>query len=122
LNRYFPYSARIEKRKVRCFVLKRISDEDKLLTRNKNAALINDKNRIRVQNFPVSSFVSLLSNMYKEITIPIVDGTGYKKNIDISFTRAFSDIDHLNVNLKEYGLELVEETRDIKMLVIADKN
>lgn len=121
LNRYFPYSARIEKRKVRCFVLKRISDEDKLLTHNKNAALMDDKNRIRIQNFPVSSFVSVLSDMYKEITIPIVDGTGYKNNIDISFTREFSGIHDLIKNLREYGLDLVEETRDINMLVIRNK-
>jgi thiol-disulfide isomerase/thioredoxin len=122
LNRYFPYSARIEKRKVRCFVLKRISDEDKLLTHSKNAGLMIDKNRIRIQNFPVSSFVSVLSNSYKEIIIPIVDGTGYKKNIDITITQKISDINHLNKNLKEYGLKLIEETRYIKMLVIADKN
>jgi len=121
LNRYFPYSARIEKRKVRCFVLKRISDDDKLLTHSKNAAFVDDKNRTRMQNFPVSSFVSVLSNMYKEITIPIVDGTGYKKNIDISFARKFSGIHDLIKNLREYGLDLVEETRDISMLVIRNK-
>lgn len=122
LNRYFPYLARIEKRKVRCFVVSRISDEDKLLTHNKKAALTIDKNKIRIENFPVSSFVSVLSKSYKEITVPIVDGTGYKKNIDITIMQNISDIEHLNKNLKEYGLELIEETRDIDMLVITDIN
>lgn len=122
LNRYFPYSARIAKRKVRCFVVKKITKKDKIISQEERPGLIINEKKLKVQNMPMSSFVSLLSNIIKNISIPIVDGTGYKKNIDITLTGKFSDIDHLNKNLKEYGLELVEKTRDINMLVITDKN
>jgi thiol-disulfide isomerase/thioredoxin len=121
LNRFFPYSARIEKRKVRCFVLKRIPGQDKIVTHHQKAALITNENNISVQNFSTSSFVSLLSDIIKEIPIPIVDGTGYNKNIDITVTRKFSDIHGLVKNLRKYDLDLVGEVRDIDMLVISDK-
>lgn len=122
LNRYFPYVARVVKRKERCFVVKKISKKDKIMNQGKKPGLIMTEKKLKVQNMPMSSFVSLLSNIDKNISIPIVDGTGYKKNIDLTLTGNFSDIDDINKNLKEYGLELVEETRDIKMLVITDKN
>lgn len=121
LNRFFPYSARIEKRKIRCFVLKRISDQDKILSHNQKTTLIIDENNVRVQNFPVNSFVNILSNITKVITIPIVNGTSYQKNIDILITRKFSNINDLNKNLRKYNLTLVEELRDIAMLVISNK-
>ena len=121
LNRFFPFNASIERRKVRCFVLKKISKGNKIISHGGKFNFTIDKNYLKVQNCPVSSFVSLLANMNKNISIPIIDGTNYTKNIDITVIRKFSNTQDFSKNLKKYGLELVEEVREINMLVISDK-
>lgn len=122
LNRFFPYTAKIEKLTIGCLVLKNISDKNLLKCTGGKPLLNYDTGFIKMKNFSIGAFVSLLSELNKNITMPIVNGTDYKGNIDIEISWKSSDLSELNKSLEPYNYEIIEEEREIDMLVIRDKD
>ena len=123
LNKYFPYVERVETRKVRCLILKRISENDLIQTKGKKEEGTNINDHLKIRNQPLkSSLLKSLTYANSSLTTPILDETNYRGNIDIDINAKLTDILHVRKKLQKFGLDLVEGDREIKMLVISDKN
>lgn len=131
LDRYFHYHSKFENRKVKCLILKRISKKDTALTKGGQAKQeINfgrNGARLNIQNTPISYLVlrirTVISN--KDAFMPFFDETQYKGNIDINIPWS-DDIRDISIpvlrkSLRKYGLDLVEEYKILRMLVISDQ-
>lgn len=124
LNKYLPFEAVIEKRKVRCLVLRNISNENMVKTKRPDLPSFihyNDDQTVHIQNMPIASLVLQLIYWNTDIRTPIVNGTTISGNIDITIHSRFNDIKSLNKELQYYGLTLLEEQKEINMIVIKDK-
>jgi thiol-disulfide isomerase/thioredoxin len=132
LDNYFHYQSQMERRRVRCLALKRISTGDKLKTTAQNTMYeysVNTKGSFLVlKNQPMELLFSRLESLLylHDPFMPFFDETNYRQNIDI--TLPWSDnldevsYDEVRKTLNKYGLDLVEEYKDLEMLVITDSN
>lgn len=122
LNRYSGYFGRIEKRKVKCFILIRISNEDKIATKGgeKEYRLHNNLEEKYISNITMDRFVSGLDGM-KSIALPVVDETGYAGRIDIDLPVDLNNVNAIREALQKYGLDLTEAERELEMFVLSQK-
>ena len=119
LSRFADYKTIIEKRKVKCLVLKRTSTVDKLKTKGSEMSFLFSLSKTNLQNTSLYALVNSL-NAVPTISLPIVDETGYPNNIDLTMG-AISDLNSIRKELLRYDLELVEAERELDMLVISEK-
>lgn len=133
LSRYFKLKASVERRKIRGWVLQRISSLNKLKTRGGvsvnnfyYADIGSSKNdSIRfLKNVPYSSFSQIFEN-YIEFNFgqPFFDKTMLTGNIDIEFLGSvIDDLDYaaLRKELRKYGLDLVETDVATEVLVLRE--
>lgn len=119
LSQFTDYSADIEKRKVKCLVLKRTSTVDKLKTKSTTTRFSFSVSKTDLQNTSVYALVNNL-NALPFIPYPIVDQTGYKTNIDLKMGK-IEDLNALRKELLLYDVDLVEEEQELDMLIIKDK-
>ena len=119
LSRFADYKTTIEKRKVKCLVLKRTSSVDKLKTKGSEMSFLFSLSKTNLQNTSLYALVNSL-NAVPTISLPIVDETGYPNNIDLTMG-AISDLNSIRKELLRYDLELVEAERELDMLVISEK-
>ena len=120
LNTYSDYTGSIERRSVRCLVLKTIGKSANL--KSKGEASINTLffgHPAVLRNLPISLFVARL-NDENTINMPVVDETNYRGNVDMNFTGA-TDISTLNRELQKYNLKLIDTERNINMFILRDK-
>lgn len=132
LDRYFHYQNKFENRKIKCLALKRVSNEDKILTHgleSKQELLFDsDGTRLNIQNQPMSYLFARIESVifYKDSFMPFFDETNYQANIDINLPWDGNieniSIPELRKGLRKYGLDLVEEYKILRMLVISDQN
>lgn len=132
LNQYFKVSlnltARIERRKVRCLVLKRSSLIDKVIGNGEQLASIysaekTERFTLNVANKPYLYFIMpLVTQHLANVSVPIVDETGFdlKKIVNIQLRGKLSDWKILNVLLEKYDLSFEEAVREIDMVIISD--
>lgn len=120
--RLFGLQGSLEERKVRCLVLMKVGKEDRLKT--KGGTILNEcvdsvecKTRL-FRNVSISLLVNLIRFNLRELDLPFIDGTGYIDNIDITINNYFKNMDELKHALKKYGLDIVEEERNVEMLII----
>jgi thiol-disulfide isomerase/thioredoxin len=130
LDNYFHYQSRIETRRIKYLALKRISTGDKLKTTTKytvNEFSVNAKGSFLVlKNQSMELLFSRMESLVylQDPFMPFFDETGYKQNIDI--TLPWSDnldevsYDEVRKTLNRYGLGIVEEYKDLEILVISD--
>lgn len=134
LSRYFSLKAQIKKQSVKCFVLIRTNEQDKLKTKGKNAAVtffradsqteINTTYRV-LYNKPFSIFSGMLGNWIEnKYRIPFIDQTNYIGLIDIKMKGEV--IDELNIpdlkkELSRYHLDLIEKYVMLDVLILSDK-
>ena len=119
LSRFADYKTTIEKRKVKCLVLKRTSTVDKLKTKGSEMTFLFSLSKTNLQNTSLYALVNSL-NAVPTISLPIVDETGYPNNIDLTMG-AISDLNSIRKELMRYDLDLVEAERVLDMLVISEK-
>lgn len=119
LSRFADYKTIIEKRKVKCLVLKRTSSVDKLKTKGSEMSFLFSLSKTNLQNTSLYALVNSL-NAVPTISLPIVDETGYPNNIDLTMG-AISDLNSIRKELMRYDLDLVEAERVLDMLVISEK-
>jgi thiol-disulfide isomerase/thioredoxin len=110
LSRFADYKTIIEKRKVKCLVLKRTSTVDKLKTKGSEMTFLFSLSKTNLQNTSLYALVNSL-NAVPTISLPIVDETGYPNNIDLKMG-AISDLNSIRKELLRYDLDLVEAERD----------
>jgi len=122
LTRLFPqYRASIEKRNVKCLVLVRTSDVDRIKTSGKPVDFSFDFMGASMTNCSISLLMSHLNGTRLQLLdTPVIDGTGYSGKIDIRLQGNLSDVKTLRKALHAYDLDLVTRFMDIDMLVIRD--
>ena len=69
----------------------------------------------------MATFVTSIAYNNQNLTTPVVDATAYKGNIDIDLKTSLNNLEQLEKDLENYGVELKTEDRNINMLVIRDK-
>jgi len=119
--RFFNYDISIEKRKKLCWVLVRTSNVDKLksagfVKRKTNPAL----DSIILNHSTLDVFVASLNNM-NNLPMPFINETGYTGNVNLQLGAWYTEVDKLRSELHRYDLDLIQEEREIDMLVIRDK-
>lgn len=119
LNQFIDYTATIEKKRVKCLVLKTTSSKDQLTTKGGEQNYVLTEKQTLLKNTPMFTFVSGLSGL-PFITLPVVDETGYHRNIDLKM-QATPNIAALKKELARYDMVLEETERSINMLIIRDK-
>lgn len=128
LQDYFKnINANIERRKIKCLVLRRTSQRDKLKTRYPNKPIKHDTSGalLALQNGRYSYVVTKLQyynlTIHQNKALPIFDETGFPKNypIDIEL-KNLKDITGLKDQLKRYDLSLEETEREKEVLVLKD--
>jgi hypothetical protein len=131
LQRYFGVEAFVEKRKIPCMVLVKNGTMDRLKTRGgkpENKLQLNDVHQ------PIDDSLRYLKNIaFKELSmslkawveyatkLPYTDETGYEGNIDIAINGNVYDsfnAEALGMELKRYGLDLIEKDKWVEVLVI----
>ena len=136
LERYFDAKGIIEKRKIKCMVLVRTSDDDKIKSKggkfNISHTKTTDGDSVVYQNAPFEYFTWNLKNWFSGngFPEPFIDGTGYKGNIDMRYinTDFNGDEGHsINVEgfrkiLNRFGLDLKEEDYVTDVLVIKEND
>ena len=120
--RLFPqYRASVEKRNVKCLVLERTSDVDKIKTSGRPVNFSFDFMGASMTNCSIALLISHLNGtLLQHLDIPVIDQTGYKGKIDIRLRGNLSDVETLRKALHAYDLDLVTRFMDIDMLVIRD--
>lgn len=130
LSRYFNVEARIEKRKVMCYVLVRTSKLDKIKSKGPHTNRLHNGMSIdslwHMHDISTRTFVEYLSEIFYNYGLkePLIDGTNYKGNIDIGVSKALAKPlipSNMNRYLKSYDLKIIKEVRIIDALVIRRK-
>jgi len=134
LARYFDLEAKIEKRRVKSFILKRKGRKTMLKSKGgspKDNMVLSDKyisqpDSIRVyHNKSYEGFSRQMAYMLeKKWKQPFVDSTNYNGNIDIEISSATldsMDMDSLNTELEKYGLVLIEKSVLMDVLVVRER-
>jgi thiol-disulfide isomerase/thioredoxin len=121
-GRFFSqYKAGMEKRNTTCLVLKKTGADDKIKTKGSKSLSFSQYGQFVLQNKKLLLLVAELNFKFLQNSpFPVVDGTGYNEPVDLELNANLSDVADLNKALKPYGLALVEEEREIEMLVIAN--
>jgi thiol-disulfide isomerase/thioredoxin len=129
LQRNFNVKGSIEKRMVRCLVLVKTKACNKLKSKGGKPAsnfwIKTDDSMHFIKNKPFKYLVNILnlSAKTKGLSTPFINGTTYTGNIDIKMsTNAIDDfnINALKKDLKNYGLDLVEQTRLLNVLILKE--
>lgn len=136
LDRLFHLKSGLETRKVKCLILKRISSSEKFHTHGgvSNFKTFNDSDGTRVldlTNYSMQNLDALIigysgipSTKYLLPPMPFFDETNYKGNVDIKLPDVSDgsySIPNLRRYLQKYGLDVVEEYRNVNnVLVIRD--
>ncbi|OFY40703.1 MAG: hypothetical protein A2X18_11635 [Bacteroidetes bacterium GWF2_40_14] len=126
LNRFFGtiynIQANVERRKVKCWVLRKKGLIENLVSKSDSSGIINsDSNQVIYRKQPFQNFYNTVASMYSKETAPIIDSTGITSDVDISFQAKEKDILKFKSFLNQYGLDLKQELCEIDMLVIKQK-
>jgi len=128
LERMFDFHASIEKRKVRCLVLKSSRDTAKATTKGGKTATIAPKNKgdslIVFRNMPIRNAVYILNRYTRPKGYLIVDQTGISLNVDIAIKADIIDvldIAQLKKDLFSYGILVEEGYCEEDVLVVSER-
>ena len=119
LNRYGPYTVKIETRPVKSLVLIRTSAIDKLSTKGGAYRCSFPRTPSILQNAPIKDMVNML-NGDGGIDLPMIDETGYTGKVDIKLSGVKS-LQQLRKELAVYDLDIVETVKALRMMVVKDK-
>jgi peroxiredoxin len=124
LCRFFNVQAKIEKRKIPCYVLTENGSKHKNLDQPlESSRVFREGSFIHYRNVTLprvwQSFSSLFNG--QKIEKPLIDGTTYKGKVDFKFPQSFYQsfsVEGLNAYLSPYGLKIIEQPRLVNVLVI----
>jgi thiol-disulfide isomerase/thioredoxin len=120
MNRYTPYKAEFEKRKILCWVLERTGNADLIHTKGgEYTDALSDTANSRLNNAPLLNLCIYLNKISGNAVI--LDRTGYTSNIDLRFKRGITDMAAIKKSLRLYGLKLYSAYKKVDMLIIKDK-
>lgn len=119
INENSNYVASIEKKPVKCLVLRKTSGIDKIASKGGEPIGNVLKSPYMLRNVSLDFLLSSLAT--NDITtLPVIDETGYLGKVDLKFS-SFQDLKSIQKELSAYDLELVEIAKELPMLVVKDK-
>ena len=131
LDRHFKLESRVEKKKMKCLVLKKVDSLKYFLPEMEQAGYLNESTMsgimLAFRNVRIGELVNYIKNNIsaKDKTIPFFNETNYTGSINMLFqiekSSSSNGIVFLQQELTKYGLSLNYEFRDIEILVIKDK-
>lgn len=120
LSEFSGYPAVLEKQRKKCLVLRRTGLKDLMKSKGGEQVAEFSKSPVRMHNTPLE-FLTVELNVNSRLTpLPVVDETGYTGNVDMDLGM-FTDLASLKKALRNYGLDLSEEERDLLMLMVKDQ-
>jgi hypothetical protein len=110
---------------VKCWVLKRVTQKD--LLKSKNGKYVfqwsDHQDSLTIRNSPLREMVFWFTlRFFSRQPCPFIDETGYDGNIDLDIVANLKDPKMVSEALKNYGLEIVLEKRNIDMVVLKNVN
>lgn len=123
LKNFFGYEATVEEREMPYLALVATDKAKRDLPNiGKRGKSFNDMISIRLVNVPMRNVVTAVSTYTNLVTknLPLIDETGIKDNIDISFHAVLTDFDDIRKALHQQGLNIVEKKKPMKVIVIRD--
>jgi thiol-disulfide isomerase/thioredoxin len=120
LERYYGYTAKVEDRKVECWVLKAAGNFKISVSKGPANWELGD-NYFRATNLTLREFLDRLRYSKRLLKATVISDLNEKTKIDLDLNCAVDDTDKLNTELRKYGLLLVKEKRILPMLVISEK-
>lgn len=113
--------ARIENRRITCYVLRATEKSTRKFKSKGGESLHYYKDdSLSIINKPLSALINILNEWKPGSPIPpiIIDETNYKKNIDLQAIVDRQDIKSLQKQLKYYDIELMATEREMEVLVL----
>ena len=120
LNEFSGYSALIEKQRTKCLVLKKTGASDDLKTKGGTVVSNVLETTVILRNAPLEHLIVYLNVNNQFTDLNVIDETGYTDNVDLNLGTV-KDLAELKKALQKYGLTLIEEERDLSMLVVRDR-
>lgn len=120
LDKYLGLSTIIDKRVVKCLVIKTTGDTTKAQTKGGiSETNIEEKTSAAryIKNMPLNVLARRLNVLLSQ---PVIDETNFKSNVDIELPTDLSKIDILKQYLKEYGFSIEEGERELDMFIISE--
>jgi thiol-disulfide isomerase/thioredoxin len=123
LNHYSAYYGKVEKRKVLCKILIDKKTPSISGKKEENQAIrFASLQKRRLKNITTSEATIELDFSLRYIKMPFIDESNYKDKIDLEFTEDRKDFEDIRKYLqKNYGLDIIEEEREIDVFVISKK-
>ncbi|MCY1529156.1 hypothetical protein D9M68_642880 [compost metagenome] len=122
LATYLPYyKASVERRRLKCLALTRTDSTKTLITQHRQSPAKRkiDFNGFEGVNISLNRFIQPLSSYYlQKYPLPVVDDSGYREPVDLSFRADMTNVRAINKELQFYGLQLVEREVEVTVLVI----
>lgn len=120
LVNYFGYKAEIEKRKIKCFVIRSDKNAKRAISpRGKpQYNFSNNQEPKSMTNQPISKLIYYLNY---SLSVPVIDEANFTQPIDMKLPDDLLNIDSLKSALHQYGFDMKEANRDIEVFVISDK-
>lgn len=122
LNRYLRADGRMEKRLVKCCILKKSTTGTTLSTAGGSPEIRTgpDGSLLFLRNTTLAALLYKLNEMYG--LPPVIDQTGFTGNIDLTLNMPYADISALRKALMQHGLELEDSEQELEMFVITEKS
>ncbi|WEK21647.1 MAG: TlpA disulfide reductase family protein [Candidatus Pedobacter colombiensis] len=122
LDRYFSrYNIKLERRKTMCLALVTTVDHPDLLSKGGKPEFKIGNNYCSLQNMSLDVLLARLNLIYLQSSrYPVVNDTGIKGNVDISFEVNLSDVHSINNALAPFNLKLIEKEVVTEMIVVRD--
>jgi hypothetical protein len=118
LNRYTGYVGRMERRPVKCFVLK--MSTQRMTASSKGGISENnfwEKDETKhMHNQPVSMLVNYLNDV---LPLQVIDETNYTAPVDLELPIDITDIPALRKVLSKYGLTMEETEKKMDMFILS---
>lgn len=121
LNRFLGTNGRIEKRLIKCYLLKKGTTGTGLSSTGGTPEIktSHDGTLLFLRNTTLTALIYKLNEMYG--LPPIIDHTGITANIDLTLNMPYADISTLKKALRQYGLELEESEQELEMFILTEK-
>jgi thiol-disulfide isomerase/thioredoxin len=121
MKRFFALSGKIEQRNSPVLVLK-IFDKSKLKSKKTERTIrykVDDNSDFELEHVTLQEFfTATVGYPGTKYSLPILNETDYEGFVDINLKGKIEDIESVRKQLKHYGLELVEEERNLPFLVL----
>lgn len=123
MNDLLGLDVRFEKRKTKVLVLRSLRSLEALKTTHAGIDVsyhhFTEGNEFKIRDSQLADFVNAF-NQYASNPL-VIDETSYKSNIDMDLdVPSWTDIPEIRKQVRKYGLDLKEETRDTEMLVFTE--